>query len=45
MSGKKEYALFAWDDPLPFFRISYAFLRDARKNSRKAEKIVEAAPQ
>ena len=45
LSGKKEYALFAWDDPLPFFRISYAFLRDARKNSRKEEKIVEAAPR
>ena len=38
LSGKKEYALFAWDDPLPFFRISFSFLRDAQKNKRKAEK-------
>jgi len=44
LSGKKDYALFAWDDPLPFFRISLSFLRDARKNRRKAEKdAAEAA--
>ena len=44
LSGKKEYALFAWDDPLPFFRISLSFLRDARKNKRKAEKAaIESA--
>lgn len=45
LSGKKEHALFAWDDPLPFFRISFAFLRDARKNRREADKITEAGPR
>ena len=46
LSGKKEYALFAWDDPLPFFRISFSFLRDAQKNKRKAEKVaIEAVSQ
>ena len=43
LSGKKEYALFAWDDPMPFFRISYAFLRDARKNRREEEKAAAEA--
>lgn len=41
LAGKKDYALFAWDDPLPFFRISFSFLRDARKK-RKAEKTAAA---
>ena len=38
LTGKKDYALFAWDDPMPFFRISLSFLRDAKKNKLKAEK-------
>lgn len=44
LSGKKDYALFAWDDPLPFFRISYSFLHDAWKKKREAAKA-SAAPK
>lgn len=34
MTGKKESALFAWDDPMPFFRITFSHLRNFfRKNS------------
>ncbi|MGA9175258.1 MAG: carbamoyl-phosphate synthase [Thermoactinomyces sp.] len=35
LSGKKEYALFAWDDPLPFFRSLFSHLYNDWKNSRK----------
>ena len=43
LSGKKDYALFAWDDPLPFFRISYSFLQDAWKKKREAAKAAKDA--
>ena len=40
LSGKKEYALFAWDDPLPFFRISSSFLWDAWKRKKSVQTSV-----
>ncbi|KIL45821.1 ATP-grasp domain-containing protein [Jeotgalibacillus soli] len=33
--GKKEYALFAWNDPMPFIRSTWSHLKNAYKNKRK----------
>lgn len=38
LSGKKEYALFAWDDPMPFFRNAVFHLYHAWKSSRDSKK-------
>jgi predicted ATP-grasp superfamily ATP-dependent carboligase len=43
LAGKKDYALFAWDDPLPFFRISYSFLKDARAKRKAAKEAAKNA--
>lgn len=39
LKGKKEYALFTWDDPLPFFRSSFSHLINSWKNSRQLKKV------
>ena len=39
IKGKKVYALFKWDDPLPFFRSTISHLVNTYKNSRKIKKM------
>ncbi|UVI29683.1 carboxylate--amine ligase [Paenibacillus spongiae] len=38
LSGKREYALFTWDDPMPFFRITFNHLYNAWKSRREQRK-------
>ncbi|TYR80641.1 carbamoyl-phosphate synthase [Priestia megaterium] len=35
LQGKKEFALFAWDDPMPFIRSTWSHLMNAWKRKRK----------
>ncbi|KAB2460519.1 carbamoyl-phosphate synthase [Bacillus sp. CH126_4D] len=35
LKGQKEFALFAWDDPMPFIRSAYSHLINAWKRKRK----------
>lgn len=35
LQGQKEFALFAWDDPMPFFRSAWSHLINAWKRKRK----------
>lgn len=35
LRGKKEFALFAWDDPMPFIRSAWSHLKNAWKQKRK----------
>ncbi|MEH7463355.1 carbamoyl-phosphate synthase [Bacillus thuringiensis] len=35
LRGKKEFALFAWDDPMPFIRSTWSHLVNAWKRKRK----------
>lgn len=37
--GKKEHALFRWDDPMPFIRSAVTHLINAYKNKRKFRKM------
>lgn len=37
--GKKEHALFRWDDPMPFIRSAVTHLINAYKNKRKIKKL------
>ena len=39
LKGKKENALFAWDDPLPFFRSAFSHLINSWKTSRQIKKV------
>lgn len=45
LKGKKEYALFAWDDPLPFFRSAFSHLINSWKNSRQFKEMEEKLTQ
>lgn len=35
LRGRKEFALLAWDDPMPFIRSAWSHLKNARKQKRK----------
>ncbi|AIW31904.1 MULTISPECIES: carboxylate--amine ligase [Bacillus] len=38
--GKKEYALFAWNDPMPFIRNTWSHLKNSWKRKRKEDRHV-----
>lgn len=38
ISGKKVEALFAWDDPMPFFRSLFSHLRNVRHSNERPER-------
>ncbi|MBT2575007.1 carbamoyl-phosphate synthase [Bacillus sp. ISL-51] len=38
--GKKEYALFAWNDPMPFIRSTWSHLKNSWKRKRKEDRHV-----
>lgn len=40
LRGKKEFALFAWDDPMPFIRSAWSHLKNAWKQNERNENVV-----